>query len=47
MFLSMCYVLQYSESSESGEANQESQEILDEMFLRLITRDYLDLLGKI
>ncbi|XP_071797679.1 exportin-5-like [Asterias amurensis] len=35
------------ESSESGEANQESQEILDEMFLRLITRDYLDLLATI
>ncbi|XP_038074929.1 exportin-5-like isoform X2 [Patiria miniata] len=35
------------EESESREANQESQEIIDEMFLRLITRDYLDLLSTV
>ena len=38
--------LTHREQSENREANQESQEILDELFLRLITRDYLDLLSK-
>ncbi|XP_022088684.1 exportin-5-like isoform X3 [Acanthaster planci] len=35
------------EDSETRESNQESQEIIDEMFLRLITRDYLDLLSSV